>query len=586
MYEDESKSTIEIEDAELLVIKREEEDGIEYRKRRHEDWTKNYTLYRDKVLTNRLTQRQTVNIPLIKYVMNTQLKEMTDPPQLYFANLDNNEQKEVYYNELWKEIYRQNKLVIKDHVDKKQNGMFGRSFKKLNIENGKFKISLVDPQDMIVHRFVDPTDIDSTPSLIETGIYVPLREVLENDDYDKKAREDLKMYFDEAAGNLEKDETFERASEKAVRLKILGDKNVVDPVLGETYIELHQAIRIEYDKEKDATIFFRYIVAVTNTGMFKLHKISLCDLIGETEDNFWYDHVPYTSWAGDPEATDFWSDGVVDIIRPINEVLNVWISQLVENRTLQNFSMKYYDSTNKAFVPQTFNPQPWGFYPVPGKPDDVIKDVQTGDLTGTLEELSFLISIAEKATASTASASGETTSNVTLGDVKLALANAQKRILIQQIFYTEDWKDLGLKFTKMLEAAGGMLSATTIYKKGRLGKKMYKKVITPKDWKSAQGYTVEIKMMTDKQQEDIDAMQKLGVLKPDLINNVPFREIYLKKGMEFAGFTADEISQVQEYEKQAMMQAPIAGADQGVTVDAGGGQGLPPMPEVAGGQTA
>lgn len=34
-----------------------------YRERRHPQWTDNYQLYRDTVITNRLTQRQSVNVP-------------------------------------------------------------------------------------------------------------------------------------------------------------------------------------------------------------------------------------------------------------------------------------------------------------------------------------------------------------------------------------------------------------------------------------------------------------------------------------------------------------------------------------------
>src|SRR3990167_1225551 len=133
---DQNTQTEEFKDSEVLVIENEEKSGLEYRERRHDDWLENYTLARDKVITNRLTQRQTINIPLVKYVLNTLLKEMMDPPQLYFASLDNDEQAEIFYNEYWKETFKINKLVVKDFVDKKQNALYGRSFKKINIEKG------------------------------------------------------------------------------------------------------------------------------------------------------------------------------------------------------------------------------------------------------------------------------------------------------------------------------------------------------------------------------------------------------------------------------------------------------------------
>ena len=267
--------------------------------------------------------------------------------------------------------------------------------------------------------------------------------------------------------------------------------------------------------------------------MIKLHKAPLCDLIGETPDNFWYDHFPYTSWASDPEATAFWSDGVVDIVRQLNKVMNAWISQITENRTLQNFGMKYYDSTDPKFVPQTFAPQPWGHYPVPGDPNKLIKDVTTGNLQGSLEEINFLIQIAEKATASTSANTGSVESRqVTLGEVEFALANAQKRIQVQQLFYTEDWKDLGLKYSKFVEASGDKLDPITIYKKGKRGRKIYKKTLTNKDLEDSEGWMVEVKTVMEEQNEQVDAIEKLNMLKMEMPNNVPLVQIFRKKLMD------------------------------------------------------
>lgn len=575
------ETTRVITDVDILALQQDKDGCLEYRERKHDDWTENYTLYRDKVITNRLTQRQTVNVPLMKYVLNTQLKEMMDSPQIYFLNLSNDQQKEVYYNEYWKEVYRRNKLIIKDHVDKKQNGLFGRSFKKLGIVNGRMKFYLVDPQCMLVHRMVDTTDVDSAPVIIETDIFTTLNEIEENEDYIKESVEDLKRYFTEETGSLESEHNYTKASEKSDRLKNMGDEGAEDPILGETYIELNEAYKYEWDDETEQRIIFRYVLAVTKAGMFKLHKAKLCDIIGKTSDNFWYDHFPYTSWASDPEATDFWSDGVADIIRPINKVLNVWISQLVENRTLQNFGMKYYDSTDKKFTPQTFSPQPFGHYPVPGDPNKVIKDVMTGNLQGTIEEMSFLISISEKASGATSANAGSIEEKkVTLGEIEYALANAQKRILIQQVFYSEDWKDLGLKYSKFVEANGSELEDLTVYKKGRLTNKRYEKKLTLKDWEDSKGYMVEITTVKDKQDEDIAGLQKQDILKAEMPDNVPLTTIRRRKMMEFSGFTPDEIAQVEEFEKQKSTQMPTV-EEPAMPVASNGKPVLPEMPQIS-----
>ena len=71
----------------LEKLRVNKESAFKHRRRRHFDWTDNYTLYRDKVMLNRLTQRQSVNVPLIKSTIKTLLKDVDDPPVLYFSNI-------------------------------------------------------------------------------------------------------------------------------------------------------------------------------------------------------------------------------------------------------------------------------------------------------------------------------------------------------------------------------------------------------------------------------------------------------------------------------------------------------------------
>ncbi len=42
---------------------------------RHPQWTLNYELYRDTVIINRLTQRQSVNVPYMKKTLKTYLMQ-------------------------------------------------------------------------------------------------------------------------------------------------------------------------------------------------------------------------------------------------------------------------------------------------------------------------------------------------------------------------------------------------------------------------------------------------------------------------------------------------------------------------------
>src|ERR1044071_6889514 len=142
------------------------ESDRKFRERRHPQWTDNYTLYRDTVIVSRLTHRQSVNFPLMKESIRTILSGIDDPPDNYYENLDNDKQKELFMNEYWKWVFDQNKLEIKDIIDKKQVLLYGRSFLKLNIVNGQFYVEVLDPQDVLVDRCVDPADIETARRVI------------------------------------------------------------------------------------------------------------------------------------------------------------------------------------------------------------------------------------------------------------------------------------------------------------------------------------------------------------------------------------------------------------------------------------
>jgi len=572
-----------ITEPEMEVLKNEKESAYEFRKRRHQDWRDNYTLYRDKVIPNRLTQRQTVNVPLMKYAVGSLMKEIDEPPAMYYKNLDNNDQKEVFYNEYWKEMAKRTKLKIKDIVDKKQAVIYGRTFKKLNIENGMFTVEIVDPQEMLVHRFVDPANLDTAPSLIQTDIYRTLNAILENPDYKSKGKKTLELYYKEQhEASLEQDDTLNKIAEKNQRMQDMGLDDALDPTLGETYIELNEIYRKEYSAEEGEEIIFLYTVAVPGGSVVELQKQKLYEIIGDTEDNYWYDHFPFSSWSTDPENTDFWSDAPADVLRGTNQVLNSWLSQLVENRTLRNYNMHYYDSTNEDFVPQTFTPEPWGWYPIPGKPQDVMHTVQVPDLSESLDEIEYIISLAEKAVATTSAQTGSVEGKqVTLGEVQLALANAQERVRSLALYYTESWKDFGEKYIKMLEGAGNNMETLNVVKEGRLGKKMYKKEISPKQWASKAGYSVEVMLESEKQDQDLEAIQKLNASLASMPQNAPLQRIYNKKLLEFAGLTIEERAQVEEYMNQNMMMKvePEVEAQPGQPSQGGG---LPEVPAIAG----
>ena len=545
------------EHPELEMLRLNKASGYNYRKRREPDWKENYTLYRDKVTVNRLTQRQSVNIPMMKTVVRSLLKDVDDIPVLQFQNLDNDKEAEVFQNEYWKLIGDpdHNNFELQDIVDKKQVFLFGRTFDQWQIKDGTIKMTIQDPQDILISRYTDPTDIHTSRFLIHTNIFVPLAVLEKDPDYDKEAIARIKLWAGSTEGVVKIADNESMAVEKAKKMEDMGMDDVMEPALGETWIEL--ALHFVYREEngEDEQLYL-YTEAEDREV---LHKEKLEEVIGTTSDNFWRNHFPYCTWADDLERQDFWSDAIADIVRTPNKVLNSWFSQMVENRTLRNYNMNVYDSNLEDFNPQTYVPTPWGWYGVPGKPSEVYQQMQVNDLSESLDEMEFLIKMVEKATGAVATQQGAPVEkDITLGEVRLAWGEAQERIEGMSKFYTPAWKQRGTMFLKLIEAASDRLDVVKIYKKGRNTNEIFSREIGPKDWMTKAGYRVKVWNQDEKKAKDTETLQKLNALKAFMPFNPKVDEILKEKLTEFAGLTPEQTNEILEYERQQadMMTQP------------------------------
>lgn len=539
---------IKLENPELTLLKNNKKSGYNYRERRQADWEENYTLYRDKVTINRLTQRQSVNMPLMKQTIRTLLKDVDDMPVLQFENLDNKKEAQVFLNEYWKWTgeQKQNRIELQDIIDKRQVFLFGRSFDQWQIVDGKVKMTIEDPQDILVSRYTDPVDLHSSRFLIHTHIFKPLSTLEQNKDYDQKAVARLKQFYGTKLGLIKAADNQEMLIQKNKKMADLGVSDVYEPVLGETYVEL--SLHFVFREENGESQIWMYVEC---DDMEILLKKPLEEIIGVTKDHFWKTHYPYNSWADDLERQDFWSDSIGDIVRVPNKVLNSWFSQLVENRTLRNFGMHYYDSTIEGFVPSTFNPVPWGWYGVPGKPSEVLQKVEIPELSESLDEMQFVLTMVEKASGATATQQGVQQPNqTTLGEVELALGQAKERVKGMSKFYTPAWKDRGTMFLKMVEAGADKLDAVKIYKKGRNTDNIFAREISPKDWQTEAGYQVRVWSQDEKNAEDTDKLNKLNNAKMAMPDNMKLNEVYQRKVLEFADLTPDEINEIMQLEQQ------------------------------------
>jgi hypothetical protein len=570
-----TKDKIFEENLELQMLLNIKEDGFNYKSRREPDWRENYELDRDKVTINRLTQRQTVNLPLMKTTRKTIMKDISDMPVIVLQNLDNDKQAEILANEAWKKTLEDNNAEIQDVVDKKQDFFYGRTFDSWQVEDGKVIFDIEDPEDLLVPRFINPYNLDSGRSLTHINIFVPLSSLKRDPDLDQEEVKKLEKYFESELGIVKAQDNQNALQQKNQKLADMGVPDTEDPVLGETYVQLtvyyvYRDAGETWKDHKDGKTYkvdeeqiFVYTEAEEATILMKKPQEKI---IGVTSDHFWRNHYRFNSWGDDVDNQDFWTDGIADIIRPLNKILNAWFSQIVENRTLRNFGMHYYDSSLKAdgFVPSTFNPQPWGWYPVPGKPSEVLQKVDIPDLSESLDEVQFVTEMANNASGATASKQGATTpGDKTKFEINAVLKEATQRTQGMSKFYTKVWEQRATKFLKLVEAAHDRIDSMTIYKEGKNTDNIYKREVAPKDWMTTAGYRVKVWSQDEKKSSDTDALNKDMQLLQLFPGNPKLMEVVQRKGLEIADLKPEEVNAIMEFEKQKQALL-LAGAAPGL----------------------
>jgi hypothetical protein len=202
----------------------------------------------------------------------------------------------------------------------------------------------------------------------------------------------------------------------------------------------------------------------------------------------------------------------------------------------------------------------------------------------------------EKATGATSGQQGVPNERkITLGEFQATLTEAKERVKGMSKFYTPVWKRRGEMFLKLIEAAPDKIDAVKLFKKGRNTNEVYAREVAPKDWITKLGYRTKVWSQDDKDQNDINNLQKQSAVKQAMPNNQKVQEIYQRKLLEWANYTPDEINeimQMEEEQRQQMLEAAQAammmnGGMPGATPTPGNPQPTPqPQPLPANGVTA
>ena len=529
----------------LLLEKRVARD---FQDRRRDDWIENYELYRNKVRVNRLTQRQAVNIPLMKETLKTILAKIDEPPTVDWEELSGDESKELIFQEMWNADAERLDFEGIDVQDKKTVLMYGRSFKLLNWTDEGVDVQPLDIYDVVIDPLTLPLDIDSARYLIRQNIFRPLRDILADERYSAEGKSKLKSWLSSKEGFIQSSRNAEEWQKKNERLQAMGVGSSDFPLFaaGDTMVNLSEHFTNVWNTKKEA---FEKRVIVYADDMIELANDSLMDLLGI---DFW----PFSSWAEDIETTDFWSDAVADLVRTPNKVINVWYSQMVENRSLANFNM-HWVVPQEGYTPQTYEPGQGRQLPAPKlQPGqsirDVIMPVEIKSLEDTLTAIDFIIKMVERGTSATAIEKGTSErKNITLGEVQTLVGKAMERTLAMAKFYRRSWYDLAWKWHALMEANSN--KKQTLYKTSASGK-VWPKIVYPTDWKSKAGYRPIVRSSSEQEEEKTKGIQRFMFIKGMFPNNPALNRIIQQRSLELVNLTPAELREVEQGEKQLQEQ--------------------------------
>jgi hypothetical protein len=539
-------------DNDLLISQHQQEKraSTEFKDRRFQQWNENYTLYRDKVFTNRLTQRQAVNIPIIRDTIQNWISKVDEAPELTFETRgrgNKDKDGEIVLNELWQWNSEKNKLDLLDNLDKKVVGLQGRSFKYWywSQKDNCVKCAVVDPYDIDIDQRVNSLDINTAFYFNHKNIFRPLREILANPSYSKEGKQALKHYLDSKQGLLSASLVNEEVQARRQRLENLGVNNYDEYRASDVMVELNRSYKLLWDQTAKA--FVRYLIIFAMDSVI-LYKKPCKEAIG-------YDGIPFSTWASDPDLNDFWSDGIADNVRQVNKIVNTYFSQDLENRAYRNFGMFFYNTLDGTFVPRGFDAKPWGMYGVPGNPREMMEQVRIEPLGDTTQAIEYFKNLIQSSVAQTPTERGiQEKSAATLGEVQLSFQQSQTRNEVVAKQYRQSWLNSGRIWYELMSE--NSRAPITLSKKGK-DDNYYDKKVGKTDWYNPKGYEVQVRLNTEKTANDDLELKKLAYVKNSFQTNPVAMKIAKRKELELIGWSDDEIEQIlQAEDQQTQVMAP------------------------------
>lgn len=160
---------------------------------------------------------------------------------------------------------------------------------------------------------------------------------------------------------------------------------------------------------------------------------------------------PYTSWATHEDPNIFWSKAPCDDARPIAVQINTLINQEIYNREKKNKGTRLYDPMMITDIDALADERPDGLIPVDTKGGQkdlsrAMHNVQHGEITGTIDLISFLDSYHGQKSGSTPGSQGSAEKDKKVGIFFGELEQVKKRLGLHNKSFREMYTELGLRF--------------------------------------------------------------------------------------------------------------------------------------------
>lgn len=386
----------------VAQVKKEYENGLQFKQGRVKDWQANEDLYFGRVKKT-LKGRFNVPIPIMSGFVDTLLSKIDEPPILRFTHGEEADYRTAQKVQAAYEIESRSEDAdweSKDLDNKKLATIYGRAIFKTYGESSpkyKFNFLVTDPYDF----YVDPMgggDLEDSRYCGQDNIFRSKYDLIQ------KAKDGI---YDKASvamlvGGVMPENTVlnndNANNNKSNRFSAIGLSNQMYNFAGDGMVKLIEAGTTWHGQ--------RYYVLFNYETGLAVRCLPLKEMF---KSNLWW----WTSWATHRDSYNFWSKAPADDIRPVAETIKILANQELDNRQKKNWGQRAYDpamfpnSSELAWRPDGLVRVKSGASQVAGGIGSGIYKFETPELNGTIDLVNWLDNISGQKSGITADAQGQ-----------------------------------------------------------------------------------------------------------------------------------------------------------------------------------